>query len=134
MICHMARAFRWLPIVLGWMLAGCFFDRTGLDVDGGRDAGPPDTGPPDVGPPDTGPPSCNTQYGSAAGYELCEERPTECEFLSLLEGMRSCRTTCEALGGRCIRAYSDLGCVRQGDPFGCDEFHGDDICICSRGP
>jgi hypothetical protein len=102
------------------------------------DVGPPDTGPPDSGDPDTGLPGCDVQYATAAGYMLCEERPTECEFVSLLEGMRSCGSTCAALGGRCIDAYRNElpfpPCERQGDPIGCDVLHQDDICICSRGP
>lgn len=115
--------------------------------DGGRDAGrdagapdtgPPDTGPPDTGPPDAGPPSCDSLYGAAPGYMLCEERARECELVSQLDGMRTCGTTCAALGGRCIDAYRNEvpfpPCERQGPPIGCDQLHIDDICICSRGP
>lgn len=114
-------------------------DVDAADLDGGpADAGPEDAGDPDVGPPDAGPPSCDSQYGTAIGYMPCAERATECEFAALLESVRTCGTTCAALGGHCIDAYRNEvpfpPCERQGTPIGCDVFHGDDICICSRGP
>jgi hypothetical protein len=125
-------------------IAGCFLDRSGVSVSarvdsgfpidaGMLDAGPPDAGPPDAGPPDTGPPSCNSQYGTAGGYLLCAERATECEFNAQLNG-GTCGTLCTAFGGRCIDGYSDIDCMRNGAPIGCDQMHQDDICICSRGP
>lgn len=105
---------------------------------GAPDVGPPDVGPPDVGTPDTAPPSCDGEYGAAVGYILCQERATECEFASTLATVRTCGTTCLALGGRCIDAYRNEvpfpPCERQGTAIGCDVFHVDDICICTRGP
>lgn len=112
-------------------------DAPSLDT-GPPDVGPLDTGPPDAGPPDAGPSTCDSQYATAVGYVLCGERAAECEFVSTLEGVRTCGTTCAALGGRCLDAYRNElpfpPCERQGTAIGCDVLHQDDICICSRGP
>ena len=101
---------------------------------GPPDLGPPDLGPPDLGPPiDAGPPSCDSLYGATRAYQLCEERATECEFYTVLDG-GNCNGRCMELGGRCIISYDNGmidGCVRGGaQPCGANR--NDEICVCSR--
>lgn len=108
-------------------------------IDAGSDLGPPDLGPPDLGPPDlgppidAGPPSCDSLYGAAHGYMLCQERPSECEFYTILDG-GNCRDRCTGLGGTCVTGYGNTGlapCVRMSnDP--CGLLRGDEICVCTR--
>jgi hypothetical protein len=135
------------PALALWAL-GCFLDRSVANIgDGGGNAGFDARTPVrdggvdaqrDTGPRDAGLPSCDDQYGTAAGYRLCGERATECEFVALLDGVRSCGSTCDALGGHCIDAYANEEpfdtCKRIGPALGCNIVHVNDICICSRGP
>jgi len=100
--------------------------------DGGFDAGF-DSGT------DAGPPSCDTLYGGASGYILCVETPTECEFYTTNNRVRTCSSTCASFGGTCLRRWRDAAgagneCVhRDSSPRGCGAVGNvTDICVCSR--
>jgi len=88
---------------------------------------------------DAGPPSCDALYGSASGYILCVETPTECEFYTTLDRVRTCESTCADFGGSCLRRWRDENgagneCVRMDSSSRRCDTTGNrtDICVCTR--
>jgi hypothetical protein len=87
--------------------------------------------PPD--PTTGGEQDCNDIYGTAPGYELCEENEDECRFDANLDG-GSCHDMCIMFGGMCI------GALGNGQAGGCGVTGMDDcadtpnteICICTK--
>lgn len=102
---------------------------------------PPDTSiPRDTSPPrDTSmPPTCDSQYGSAPGYILCDTGPSVCEFFTDLDRTRDCAGTCASRGGTCIEQWrnstaSGGECTRADpSPRPCNVTDiNDDICVCT---
>lgn len=112
-------------------------------ADGGVDAAAPpavDGGPPPA--PDAGSPplrSCDALYGSLRGYDLCDERATECHVYLNPLGNDTCTNLCAAGGGTCIDGYEEAGLSRcpEGEPasgHGCDDRRNDQVCVCTREP
>ena len=80
--------------------------------------------------------SCDEIYMSSAGYQLCDQRPSECEFYAELGG-DSCDDVCGAAGGTCVETYADGNpddCERAGGPRSCSDTHRNEICVCTRIP
>ena len=127
------------------------------EIDAGRvtDAGPPpmDTAltpddasvtptdawtPPPVDawtPP--GPRACDAIYGSADGYSLCTDAPTQCVFVATLYYIYNCNDVCSDHGGTCISQHfnggSD-GCTLGGND-GCGARGAwDEACVCTHPP
>lgn len=78
-------------------------------------------------------PGCSTTYGAVAGYQLCHENATTCEFAASTNG--TCRALCSGLGQTCIDAFDNVTpvCDRRewmGDT--CDTSRGSEICVCTR--
>ena len=73
---------------------------------------------------------CEAQFGSLSGYQLCDERATECEVA--LETRGTCDAACASAGRDCITAYdeSTSACAREVE-VGCDTHYITQICVCS---
>ena len=89
---------------------------------------------PDAGPTLRG---CNAIYGSVAGYNLCAERATECEFYrSEFLGSDNCTSVCSSRGGVALSCFNNATLTRctRGSAVNCSDDFSDEICICSRIP
>ncbi|MBM4356841.1 MAG: hypothetical protein FJ096_01900 [Deltaproteobacteria bacterium] len=91
-------------------------------------------------PGDPATPSCTQLYGKTAGFSLCSESPTVCEF-ALNTTVGSCAFVCGNAGGQCVTAMNDAfnqTCVKSAnaklDPSSCGWSSAySAICICTRG-
>jgi len=86
---------------------------------------------------DAGPPTCDDLYGGAVDYLFCASTPTECEFFTTQDRIRTCNSTCEAFGGTCLRRWRDSSSDpcghRDRTPRSCGTVGNlSDICVCSR--
>ncbi len=105
------------------------------------DSSLPDGGPDTIAPTDaTGDaptPSCDDLFSELRDYNLCEERPGECEFYSAETLNPSCRAVCDASDQVCVAAYvpgGPMGRARctQSATLPCDEMADSVLCVCSR--
>lgn len=100
---------------------------------GEADAGP--AGEEDAGF-DAGPPvvPCETLYGEAAGYVLCADTPSTCEFTASTAAYEpaTCRTVCAAFGGECLQAFDDQAACEVMGEDDCDTVRSTEVCVCSR--
>jgi len=99
---------------------------------------PPDAPPPDAPPPDAKLLTCDEQYGSGPGYQLCNEEPDSCEFAAVTGVGTTCTAHCRDIGGgECITGFDAEPtmdpCGRQ-EETGCDMMLTGQICVCSRSP
>jgi hypothetical protein len=77
---------------------------------------------------------CHSAYGLNAGYLPCEGAgPGQCKFYTVLDEIRSCVDACQAGGGTCTQALSDVadGCSGT-EPRACDDPANDRICFCTQ--
>lgn len=79
-------------------------------------------------PPPAPLPSCATTYGGIAGFDLCNENATSCEFFARTAGS-SCDDVCN---GQCIEAYDNVGTCGLGPAVSCDTTYYNQICVCDR--
>jgi len=80
--------------------------------------------------PDSGPATCQSLYGEATNYDLCEETATSCRFY-VLTNEETCNNLCAKFGGACIDNY-DGNCGSDVGSQGCGVVHYDQVCICSK--
>ena len=79
-------------------------------------------------------PSCLEQYGTHAGFILCEETPTSCRFSASTAGI-GCDGVCGEGSGICLSAAGngEDACIPT-SPSTCDRTgSSNDLCVCSRG-
>lgn len=78
--------------------------------------------------------TCDEQYGTAAGYELCEELPDSCSFNAELMMVNSCDDICTMFGGTCVAANLNdmVACESTGATTCDDAASGSNICVCDR--
>lgn len=78
---------------------------------------------------DTAPATCDSIYGAATNFDLCEATPTSCRFY-VLTNEDSCTNLCASFGGACIDNY-DGSCASAIGSQGCNVVHLDQVCICT---
>lgn len=75
--------------------------------------------------------TCDSIFGDAEGYILCDETDITCKFYVVLNDS-SCTQLCSTFGTTCVNAIQDNdGCEEIG-PGLCDDVVGDRICVCSK--
>ena len=103
------------------------------------DASAPDASAPDASAPDTllpdhatPPPSCVDLFGELAGFLLCVETTSSCEFYQAVLN-QTCDAICATAGRSCIAAYREAAdnCERF-ETRACSDHQGDSICVCER--
>jgi hypothetical protein len=79
--------------------------------------------------------TCDAEYGSVAGYQLCSSPVGLCEFNVHLATTKTCRAVCTQLGGECKATFDNSNTCVYGPPnFGCDStMFSNAICSCSLG-
>jgi len=94
---------------------------------------PPDLKrPPDLQPKPDAQKSCDTLYGAAPGYQLCEETAASCKLNASTSGS-NCKVLCASLGGTCLAAFdNDSGCNIISWSDTCETNRSTEICECSR--
>jgi hypothetical protein len=78
--------------------------------------------------------SCDEQFGSAPGYELCAEAESTCSFVSESDADKfDCNERCAEFGATCERGFDANGhtCVAETED-GCAFPHETQICVCLR--
>jgi len=77
--------------------------------------------------------SCTERFGTATGYELCEETAATCAFNVLLD-QNSCDDACMAFDSTCVTAFNNSAgdCASAGVEAPCAEQATDQICVCTR--
>jgi hypothetical protein len=106
----------------------------GTPASGGGGGGSGAGGGAGGGTPDSGLPSCNSIYGTVAGYLLCVQTATTCRFLQVAAtGAPSCTSVCAAHGGTCSSADNgDPGSCGVTGTATCATLFASSICVCSR--
>lgn len=77
--------------------------------------------------------TCDSIFGTAAGYMLCEETPDNCSFNVML-AMTSCDALCMSFGSTCIEGFTNAmsGCVTDG-ALACDDATtNESVCRCAK--
>lgn len=82
---------------------------------------------------------CDTTFGMAPFYSLCEEGPTTCEFLTRRTTIVdiTCLGVCMGFGSACMAAFtpsSGSTCPAASDDVGCSTAGRVYICRCTRVP
>jgi len=106
-----------------WVTTDCIVDRVAITTPDAGTSIDAATGP-----------GCTSTYGAVAGFVLCHENATTCEF-NANTGGSNCGTLCAGLGKNCLDAFDNVDpvCDRRewmGDT--CITTRGNEICVCTR--
>ena len=76
---------------------------------------------------------CDAQFGSANGYELCQETDMACVFNAVLD-QSTCDDLCMSFGTTCVTAFNNEAgdCASAADEAPCSEAANDQICACAK--
>lgn len=78
--------------------------------------------------------TCDQIFGHLPGYQLCDQTPSHCGFMTT-RALASCTEMCAAADSTCIESYDDqaVDCVRAAAIDCASTAHETFICECTRG-
>lgn len=105
---------------------------TNLDVRGAQRDSNPDIGAYEFGATPPASDTCDSIFGGATDYLLCNETSSSCKFNVTLSG-GDCDTLCTSFGKTCIGAFdNNAGSCIELSADTCSTTRQDEICVCEK--